>query len=181
MKLREIKVQNFRCLADVTIPIGDTTVLVGANNSGKTALLDALRIALTGNRANRGTPFDEYDYHMSKVGDSPQTSQGTGNLPGDYIYRITFDLTGLEPATAVVSGAWTSDNTGPAVLLNGVITGVGSIGQTIGVTLPGSVESLLGKGHDIWPSIFIGLGISLAVAGLLLATQWNRVPANSRA
>jgi putative ATP-dependent endonuclease of the OLD family len=76
MKLREIKVQNFRCLADVTIPIGDTTVLVGANNSGKTALLDALRIALTGNRANRGTPFDEYDYHMSKVGDSPQTSQG---------------------------------------------------------------------------------------------------------
>ena len=76
MKLREIKVQNFRCLADVTIPIGDTTVLVGANNSGKTALLDALRLALTGNRANRGTPFDEYDYHMAKVGDSPQTSQG---------------------------------------------------------------------------------------------------------
>jgi putative ATP-dependent endonuclease of the OLD family len=76
MKLREIKIQNFRCLADVTIPIGDTTVLVGANNSGKTALLDALRIALTGNRANRGTPFDEYDYHMSKVGDSPQTCQG---------------------------------------------------------------------------------------------------------
>lgn len=76
MKLREIKVQNFRCLADVTIPIGDTTVLVGANNSGKTALLDALRTALTGNRANRGTLFDEYDYHMSQVGDSPQTSQG---------------------------------------------------------------------------------------------------------
>ena len=76
MKLREIRVQNFRCLADVTMPIGDTTVLVGANNSGKTALLDALRIALTGNRANRGTPFDEYDYHMSQVGDSPQTSQG---------------------------------------------------------------------------------------------------------
>ena len=57
MQLREIKVQNFRCLADVTIPIGDTTVLVGANNSGKIALLDALRIALTGNRANRGIPF----------------------------------------------------------------------------------------------------------------------------
>lgn len=76
MKLREIRVQNFRCLADVAIPIGDTTVLVGANNAGKTALLDALRIVLTGNRGNRGTPFDEYDYHMSKVGDSPQTSQG---------------------------------------------------------------------------------------------------------
>lgn len=76
MKLREIKIQNFRCLADVTIPLGDATVLVGANNSGKTALLDALRMALTGNRATRGAFFDEYDYHMSKVGDSPQTSQG---------------------------------------------------------------------------------------------------------
>ncbi|MGQ4806760.1 hypothetical protein NKDENANG_00095 [Candidatus Entotheonellaceae bacterium PAL068K] len=71
-----MKVQNFRCLQEVTIPLGDTTVLVGANNSGKTALLDALRIALNGNRANRRTLFDEYDYHMSNVGDSPRTSQG---------------------------------------------------------------------------------------------------------
>ena len=76
MKLREVRVQNFRCLQDVTVPLGDTTVLVGANNSGKTALLDALRIALTGNRANRRTLFDEYDYHMSTAGDSPQTSRG---------------------------------------------------------------------------------------------------------
>src|ERR1043166_1186956 len=56
-KLKEIRVQNFRHLADVTIPIGDTTVLVGANNSAKTALPDALRVALIGNRANRETPF----------------------------------------------------------------------------------------------------------------------------
>ena len=76
MKLREVRVQNFRCLADVTIPIGDMTVLVGANNSGKTAFLDALRIALSGNRTHRRTLFDEYDYHMTKAGDSPQTSQG---------------------------------------------------------------------------------------------------------
>jgi putative ATP-dependent endonuclease of OLD family len=76
MKLREVRVQNFRCLQDVTISLGDTTVLVGANNSGKTAFLDALRIVLTGNRANRRTLFDEYDYHMSKAGNSPQTSQG---------------------------------------------------------------------------------------------------------
>jgi putative ATP-dependent endonuclease of OLD family len=77
MKLREIIIKNFRNLVDVAIPIEDTTVLVGENNSGKTALLDALRIALprrvpTGN----ATPFDEYDYHMCKVEDSPQTSEG---------------------------------------------------------------------------------------------------------
>ncbi len=76
MKLREIRVKNFRNLVDVTIPMGDTTVLIGENNSGKTALLDALRIALPRSVAARGIPFDEYDYHMAKPGDSPQTSDG---------------------------------------------------------------------------------------------------------
>jgi putative ATP-dependent endonuclease of OLD family len=76
MKLREIIVKNFRCLVDVVIPISDTTVLVGANNSGKTTLLEALRIALPRSVAGRGTPFNEYDYHMVKANDSPQTSEG---------------------------------------------------------------------------------------------------------
>jgi len=76
MKLREIIVRNFRCLVDVVIPISDTTVLVGENNSGKTALLEALRIALPRSAAGRGTPFNEYDYHMVKASDSPQTSEG---------------------------------------------------------------------------------------------------------
>ena len=54
----------------------------------------------------------------------PMGNQSTGNLPGDYIYRITFDLTGLEPATAAITGRWSSDNTGNAVLINGVATGL---------------------------------------------------------
>jgi putative ATP-dependent endonuclease of OLD family len=76
MKLREITVKNFRCLVDVTIPVDDTTILVGENNSGKTALLDALKIALPRSQSGRGSLFDEYDYYMSKTGDSPQTSEG---------------------------------------------------------------------------------------------------------
>ena len=50
---------------------------------------------------------------------------GSGSLPGDYVYRLTFDLTGLNPSTAVLTGAWTSDNASQ-VQLNGV--GGGSIG-----------------------------------------------------
>jgi len=76
MKLRKITVKNFRCLADVRIPITDTTVLVDENNSGKTARLDALKIALPRNQSSRGTPFDEYDYYIFKTDDSPQTSEG---------------------------------------------------------------------------------------------------------
>ena len=76
MKLREIKLQNFRNLVDIDIPISDTTILVGENNSGKTALIDALKIALPYNIISRKPPFDEYDYHMSMPDDRPQTSGG---------------------------------------------------------------------------------------------------------
>jgi OPA family sugar phosphate sensor protein UhpC-like MFS transporter len=58
----------------------------------------------------------------------------------------------------------------------GLINGCGSLGQMFGVMLPGSVESILGPGRDIWGVIFVGLGIALAIAALLLMTQWNRLP-----
>ena len=76
MKLRELVVKNFRNLVDIRIPVDDTTVLVGENNAGKTALIDALRVALPRTSFGRTNPFDEYDYHMSTPEDSPQTSQG---------------------------------------------------------------------------------------------------------
>jgi sugar phosphate permease len=59
---------------------------------------------------------------------------------------------------------------------NGLINGFGSVGQMIGVGLPGLMEHFMRKGFDIWPPIFIGLGISLAIAGLMLTPQWNRLP-----
>jgi putative ATP-dependent endonuclease of OLD family len=76
MKLREVKIKNFRNLVDISVPVDDTTVLVGENNSGKTAFLDALRIALTRSSSSKVSLFDEYDYHMATIGDSPQTSEG---------------------------------------------------------------------------------------------------------
>jgi OPA family glycerol-3-phosphate transporter-like MFS transporter len=62
---------------------------------------------------------------------------------------------------------------------SGVINGCGSIGQIIGVTLPGWIGKLLSQGHEIWNPIFVGLGVALALAGLLLAPSWNRVPAGA--
>ena len=53
---------------------------------------------------------------------------GGGSLPGDYVYLITFDLTLFDPATAVVSGRWTTDNAG-SIWLNG--TNFGSIGPVV--------------------------------------------------
>ncbi|MCD4811268.1 hypothetical protein K8R14_01520 [bacterium] len=42
---------------------------------------------------------------------------------GDYSYILTFDLTGLVPTTAFISGKWSTDNTG-VILLNDIDTGI---------------------------------------------------------
>ncbi len=76
MKLREVRIENYRNLKNVRIPIDDTTVLIGENNSGKTAFLDAMRAAVPKTTSGRVNPFNEYDYHMTKKGDSHETSDG---------------------------------------------------------------------------------------------------------
>ena len=74
MKLREIRIKNFRGLKDVLLPVEDTTILVGENNSGKTSLLHALRLALR--QGTRASQFSEYDFYLNKNTDTPQTSEG---------------------------------------------------------------------------------------------------------
>lgn len=43
MKIRGITIHNFRSLKDVTLTLGDYSLLVGQNNAGKTAVLTTLR------------------------------------------------------------------------------------------------------------------------------------------
>jgi hypothetical protein len=45
-------------------------------------------------------------------------------------FRLTFDLTGLDPSTASISGTWATDNTGLNILINGQSTGNTSGGFT---------------------------------------------------
>ena len=59
---------------------------------------------------------------------------------------------------------------------SGLVNGLGSLGQIAGVTLPGWAGRVLGQGQNIWNPIFLWLGIALAIAGLLLLPQWNRLP-----
>jgi putative ATP-dependent endonuclease of the OLD family len=44
MKIREVKIHNFRSIDDQTIDLGEYALLIGANNSGKSNIVDALRI-----------------------------------------------------------------------------------------------------------------------------------------
>jgi hypothetical protein len=49
--------------------------------------------------------------------DSSLTAQ-----PGDYVFTTTFDLTGLDPTTVVITGRWSSDNASE-IFLNNATTG----------------------------------------------------------
>ena len=42
--LNEIRIENFRCFKDHVVVFNSTTILVGANNAGKSTLVEALRI-----------------------------------------------------------------------------------------------------------------------------------------
>ena len=76
MRITRIEIENFRSIRHLAVDLGETTVFVGPNNAGKTAILDALRIALTRRWGQRGTGFSEYDVHLADDAADPKSSSG---------------------------------------------------------------------------------------------------------
>lgn len=83
MKLRRLEIENFRGITKLNLGVGDTTVLIGENNTGKTAVLDALKFALRSIKTRRGCSFEEYDFHL------PTPSSEPSDAPAISI-RLTF-------------------------------------------------------------------------------------------
>ena len=73
MLINRIRIENFRSIRKLEMDLGNSTVLIGPNNAGKTAILDAIRIVLTRRWGQRGTGFTENDVHQSNQGDDPKT------------------------------------------------------------------------------------------------------------
>ena len=66
MRITRIEIRNFRSIRHLALDLGDTTVFIGPNNVGKTAILDAVRLALTRRWGESGTRFRGTD-----IGDTP--------------------------------------------------------------------------------------------------------------
>jgi putative ATP-dependent endonuclease of OLD family len=76
MILKDIQIQNFRGIRSLLLPLDTLTVLIGENNSGKSTILEAIRIVLTrGYGARRGGQFTEYDFHLNNLDATPQTAE----------------------------------------------------------------------------------------------------------
>lgn len=71
MLLKKIKLQNFRGFGSFELELDKTTVLIGENNSGKSAILDALRICLGKSFSRRNAYLDDYDYHLHSKSAGP--------------------------------------------------------------------------------------------------------------
>ena len=69
MKLVEI--ENFRGIEKLNLPLDDTTILIGENNTGKSSILDALQICLSRRLTGKGSKFAEYDYCLPDEDSQP--------------------------------------------------------------------------------------------------------------
>jgi len=97
---------------------------------------------------------------------SPLASQATGNAAGDYRYRIVFDLTGLEPSTAVLTGQWTSDNAGVGIFLNGTPTGITYDGNFGAFSATFTINSAFVEGTNTLDFVVNNAGTTVNPTGL---------------
>jgi hypothetical protein len=60
---------------------------------------------------------------------------------GTYFVRTTFDLTGFDPSSAMITGMWTTDNNGVNILINGTATGFTTPFKGFGMFFPFAINS----------------------------------------
>jgi putative ATP-dependent endonuclease of the OLD family len=94
MKITRLRIENFRSVHAMDLSLGDTTVFIGPNNAGKSAILDAVRIVLTRRWGQRGTGFTSHDVNRPGQDGDPRTQP-----------PVRIVLTMEEP----VRGAWDAD------------------------------------------------------------------------
>ena len=74
MRATTLRIENFRGIKRLDLDLDEITVLIGENNTGKTAVLDALRICLRDLGSRRRVVFDALDFHLADAASEPATA-----------------------------------------------------------------------------------------------------------
>jgi len=73
MHIKRLVIKNFRCIRDLDISLSPTTVIIGENNAGKSAILDAVKLAIGRKWGRSGqTGFSEYDFPFQRDAGEPR-------------------------------------------------------------------------------------------------------------
>ncbi len=114
MRIERVTIRRFKRLEEVTVPLADSTVFVGANNSGKSSVLQAIHFAVAVAQTSRlvgGVNWagDKYQLSFSPaqllyspVADVMSLASG-GSLAEDANRRIEVTLTDEAGATCTVA------------------------------------------------------------------------------
>ena len=98
MKLIKITIQNFKGINTAVLPLRDTTVLVGANNAGKSSALQAIHFAARAmyqaTEANKQTTLSISDLEYLPTSFYRELGHNStwGNQKGSPQSKITFDF-----------------------------------------------------------------------------------------
>lgn len=113
--LTSLHVQNFKCLRDVKVEFGPLTVLIGPNDSGKSSILDALR--LLGRTAVEpvGEVFkgaDEWRQLVWKGSTPPGALMLSFGARGveEWVYRLVLAASTVAEQVSLVSGTQPQDS-----------------------------------------------------------------------
>lgn len=121
MYLAQISIKNFRCFGETPLVVhfnSGLTALVGENDAGKTAVIDAIRYAL-GTTDQEWQRIEDDDFHKSgaKTASSITIHCEFRDLKpselADFIEHLTYGRASSEPATLHVH--WTAKSTGKNV------------------------------------------------------------------
>ena len=109
MRIVYLKIRNFRGIRSADVCFPEHSVLVGDNNTGKTAILEALDLVLGPNRLRYQPPIDEHEFFEGKYRaelpdekinkineDQGDESQSVTEIPDNEIvnpYRIEIEVT----------------------------------------------------------------------------------------
>lgn len=125
--LKRIKIRNFKCLRDISIDLGNLTVFIGPNGTGKSSVIQALLVLkqslgsgvfiLNGEYISLGQ-FDEVVHVGSEKNTIELTLEGTcvKKRRVDFYYEIGFgpeachfQQSGIQARGASLSGYWERD------------------------------------------------------------------------